>query len=127
MRRQRFYPKCLSRIMAAIQNVDAQFLSQRKSPMRPFPGNKRINFLLRGFGDLRARAPGDDPDSPANLRASGNEQRFAFRRAVQSGRQFVTRNRCAGGESEELVVVEKERLQPLQSKRRAELGVVPEL
>ena len=35
--------------MAAVKNVDAQFLRQRISPMRPFAGDKSVHAFLGGF------------------------------------------------------------------------------
>ena len=48
--------------MAAVKNIDAQFLRQRVSPMRPFAGDERVHAFLRRLFQIPARAAGHDPD-----------------------------------------------------------------
>tara|TARA_Y100001954_G_scaffold88415_1_gene96842 strand:- start:45 stop:239 length:195 start_codon:yes stop_codon:yes gene_type:complete len=56
--------------VAAVKNVDPQFLSQRGGPVRAFAGNKSVHALGSGLGQATAGAAGDDPNFPADARAA---------------------------------------------------------
>jgi len=52
--------------VAAVKNVDPQFLGQCGGPVRAFSGNKSVHALGSGFGQATAGAAGDDADFPAD-------------------------------------------------------------
>jgi len=54
--------------VAAVENVDPQFLGQRPGPVRAFAGDKRIHPFRRRARDASAGATGDDADLFANTR-----------------------------------------------------------
>ena len=113
--------------MAAVKDIQAQFLRQRVSPMRPFAGDERVHAFLRGLFQLRARAAGHHADAFACRAASGYHERFRTGGALQSPRQLRERNFGLGLEPDVLAVAEEERAQVLQPERGAKPRVVAQL
>ena len=110
--------------MAAIKNVQAQFLGERKRPMGPFAGDERVHAFARRLPQLTARSAGHHPDAPANVRSSGQHLRRCLQRPMQLSGQCLavqTRFRFVTNES---ALLEKKRLAILQSERQAELRVI---
>ena len=70
MSRKRLHAKRLGRVVATVKNVDPQLLGQYGGPVRAFAGNKSVHALGSGLGQATAGAAGDDPDFPADTRAT---------------------------------------------------------
>ena len=89
LRGKRFHAERLRRVMAAVKNVQAQFLRHSKRPVRTFTGDERVHTLLSRALEFVARVAGHDADAFANIFPAGNEQRLYARRAVLPSRQIV--------------------------------------
>ena len=76
-RRERFHPERFRRVVAAIKNVNAQFLGQSVGPVRPFAGDKCIHTFARRHLQLAAGAAGHDTNTTANPVATRNECHLA--------------------------------------------------
>ena len=47
MRSERLYAECLGGVMATVERIHSQFLSQRVSPMRAFTGDESVHTFCR--------------------------------------------------------------------------------
>ena len=78
--------------MAAIENIHAQFLRQRISPMRTFAGNECVHVLSNSLLDAIARTAGDDTDTFASFLATRNQQWLRAQRTAQAMLQIRAGN-----------------------------------
>ena len=81
---QGFHAKSFRGVVAAVENVQAQFLRQRISPVRPFASDEGIHAFFRRPFYFRARASGNNTDSTANLWTARNHERIGARRMKQT-------------------------------------------
>src|SRR5205809_4604301 len=117
MFRQRLNSKRFCRIMAAIENVQTQFLSERKCPMGPFAGDERVHAFARRLFQFAARAASHHPDAPANIRSAGQQLWRRLQRLMQSSGQFLAFQTSFRFETNESAFLEEKRLPLLQGQR----------
>src|SRR5882724_910033 len=108
---QRFDAKGFGRVVAAIENIDAEFLGHGVGPMGSFAGDEGVNAFIGGFFKIPSCSAGDDADSAAGFGSAWNEQRLCACCALKSKRHLGTRNSCLALKSQMLAVIEKERAQ----------------
>ena len=111
-------------VVPAVEDVDAEFLGHRIGPMRTFAGDESVYAFVGCFFEIASCSACDDTDAAADLGTAGNCQWFRSSGASQARGQFGARNYRLTLKTQELAMIEKERAQFFQSKRRAELGVV---
>src|ERR1051325_11141964 len=113
--------------MAAVKDVDAEFLRQRVRPMRSFAGDERVNAFRLRLLHAVARAAGDDADAFTDVAAAGDEQRLRADGALQASREFGAGNSLARLQTDRPAVARKKRAKLFQTQRRAQPRVVAEL
>ena len=66
--RQGFDTECFGGVMASIEHIDLEFLSQRESPVWAFAGDDGVDTFRGQAGDFRSSSTGNDGDILAQLR-----------------------------------------------------------
>ena len=122
--RQRLDAEGLSRVMAAVQNIQAEVFGHAISPMRPFASDKGIHTLIGRLLQSVSRPAAHDADATADLRTAGNQPRLRPCSALQAPDQVRPRNVRPCLKAEEQAVVEVERTQLFQAQRGREQSVV---
>ena len=92
--------------------------------MRPFTGDECIHALGGRFFQLAARPARYDANAAADGWTSGNDQQIGAGSTPQTAGQIVSRQGLPGLKSEELAVIEEERLQLSQAESRAKPRVI---
>ena len=121
---QRLYTKGLSRVVAAVKYVHAEFFRQGKRPMRPFAGDECVHAVPRGLLQFTARPAGHDANATAQNRPARRQGRQTAQSALQSPGQFLAFQPGLGLVTNELALLKEKRLQLLQTERGAQLRVV---
>ena len=92
--------------------------------MRPFTCDECIHALIRRLFQLAARSARYDANAAADGWTSGNDQRLGAGSTPQTAGQIVSRQGLPGLKSEELAVIEEERLQLSQAESSAKPRVI---
>src|SRR5579859_4584691 len=121
---QCFHSKCFRRVMAAVENVDAELLRQRVSPVRAFAGDKRVHTFIGCEFQVATRAAGYYANTPTNFSTSGNDAGFGAGCLFEPFGQFRTGNCHPRLETDGLAMGQKERFQVSEAEGGAELRVV---
>src|SRR6516165_5551801 len=88
MSREIFDSEHFGRVMAAVKNIDAQFLGHGVGPVRAFAGDESVHALGRRLFQIAARSARDHTDPFADFRSAGNHERRLAGRSMQSFREF---------------------------------------
>src|SRR5262245_31610222 len=72
LRGQRLDPKGLRGVVAAVNDVEAEFFRGRERPVWTFARDERVRAFLGGLAQFTAGAARDHTDAPANLRTGRN-------------------------------------------------------
>src|SRR5439155_26950980 len=86
--RQRFDAKRFRRVMAPIQDIQAEFFGEGKRPVRTFSRDEGIDSFGGSAFQLAARAASDDADAFTNRRPSSNDEGLCSPRASEPARQL---------------------------------------
>src|SRR5690348_12777608 len=121
---QCLHSKCFRRVMAAVEDVDAELLRQRVSPMRALAGDKCVHTFIGGQFQIATRAAGYDADTPTDFSTSGNNAGFGAGCLCESFAQFRTGNCHPRPETNGLAMSQKERFQISEAEGGAESCVV---
>ena len=110
--------------MAAVENIHAQLLGQRVSPVRTFASNEGVHAFGGGRRQITTGTTGDDADATAYFLSAGNEFRFGPGGALQFLGEFNAGNFPTCLQTDGLPVAGKKWLQIFQAQRGGELRVV---
>ena len=69
MRCEGFHAERLRRIVAAVKNIQPQFLRQSKCPVRTFAGDECVHAFIHRQFQIAARATRHDPDALTDFAA----------------------------------------------------------
>src|SRR2546429_6898377 len=86
---QRLHTKSLSRVVAAVKYVHAEFFRHGKRPMRPFARDERVHAFPRGLLQFTARAAGHDANTMAQAQPARRQRRPNAQRFIQWPIPFV--------------------------------------
>lgn len=87
---QGFDAECFGGVMASIEHIDLEFLSQRESPVWAFAGDDGVDTFGGQAGDFRSSSTGNDGDILAQLRTESERMDRRIDRLGQTGFQFLS-------------------------------------
>src|SRR5690242_7754237 len=70
---QSFHSESFGGVMAAVEDIQAQFFGERVGPVSAFAGDEGVNSFCGGLLDFITRATSHNPNGLAEIRAAGKE------------------------------------------------------
>lgn len=118
---QRFHTERFGGVMTRVKEVDADFFSERVTPMRSLAGDECVDPFGVCLRDFAAGAPRHDADVTRPCRTTRANMRFRAESTCESPRKLLTGHLRNRAHSERLPFPHEERLAFREAKRAAEL------
>src|ERR1043166_2893275 len=121
-----FGPERPGGVMAAVEQIQAEFLRHGISPMRPLARDERVHTFLGGSLQFASGAAGAEADALTDGASPGNDHGLGAQHTLEALLEFLQGQPRADFQAHVLVLVEEKWLGITQTQKRAELGVVPQ-
>src|ERR1051326_5505097 len=108
MRCEGLNAKSLGGVMAAVEEIDAEFFGHCVGPVGTFAGDEGVHAFVGSFFEVAACTAGDDANALANFGSARNGEGFGISGALEANGEVRARNFGSGLKTEELAVGEKE-------------------
>ena len=125
MRAEGLHAEGFRRVMAAEEEIDAQFLREGMAPMGAFARDEGVDPLADGGCDFRSGASRADPHDADGHGAAGGEMHRSAEGGFESGGDFTSREMiCRKFQTDGNALEREERFAVLQTQCLGEPGIV---